>query len=396
MNESLKENIRAAARTYFPLTRDIRRHLHRNPEPSFSEFETSAFLKAKLEEAGIPIAGTWVKTGFMVELKGAKPGKTVTLRADMDALPIQESNNTEYASRNAGWMHACGHDVHSACQMGAIFILNELREHWSGTIRFVFQPGEEVLPGGASLMLREGMFEQFPPGNLIAQHVFPELPAGHVGFRPGQYMASTDELHITIHGKGGHGALPHTTKDPVLAAAQVIVALQQIASRKTKPGVHTVLSIGKVIANGATNVIPAEVQLQGTFRTLDEEWRAEAHQLIDSIVQNTCLASGVRAEIEIRKGYPALSNDVELTKKCKAAAEDFLGSDRVHDLDIRMTAEDFAWFAQRYPACFYRLGTASPDGKFTSGVHTNTFDIDEDAMLTGSGLMAWLAISESH
>lgn len=394
MSDSLKEKIRAAARMHFPLTRDIRRHLHQNPEPSFSEFETSAYLKARLEEAGIPIAGTWVKTGFMVELKGNKPGKTVTLRADMDALPIQEVSQNEYVSNNAGWMHACGHDVHSACQMGAIFILNELRDYWSGTIRFVFQPGEEVLPGGASLMLSEGVFEQFPPGSLIAQHVFPELPAGHVGFRPGQYMASTDELHITIRGKGGHGALPHTTNDPVLAAAYVIVALQQIASRKAKPGVHTVLSIGKVIANGATNVIPAEVQLQGTFRTLDEDWRAEAHQLIESIVQNTCLASGVSAELEIRKGYPALSNDVELTKRCRAAAEDFLGADCVHDLDIRMTAEDFAWFAQKYPACFYRLGTASPDGKFTSGVHTNTFDIDEDAMVTGSGLMAWLAISE--
>jgi amidohydrolase len=392
MSSVLKDLIRDASIEIFPLVREIRQHIHQHPEPSFKEFNTSAYLKSKLSDSGIPILGNWVKTGFIAEVQGVMPGKTITLRADMDALPIEELNTCSYASVNKGWMHACGHDVHSACLTGAALVLHKLRNHWSGKVRFVFQPGEEVLPGGASLMLEEGMFEEFPPGKLIAQHVFPELPAGHVGFRSGVYMASTDEIHIKVIGKGGHGALPHTLKDPVLTAAQVILALQQVVARNASPGLHSVLSIGKVVANGATNVVPSEVTLAGTFRTLDENWRIKAHELIKQIVHYTCLAAGLESETDIRKGYPALVNDAELTKSCRHAAIDYLGAENVHDLDVRMTAEDFAWFAQRYPACFYRMGTASPDGSKSSGVHTATFDIDENALITGTGLMAWLAV----
>jgi len=394
MSASLKDLVKEASLGFYPQVIEIRQHIHQHPEPSFEEFKTSAYLQSKLSEAGIAITGQWVKTGFMAEIQGREPGKTITMRADMDALPIEELNSCSYASVNKGWMHACGHDVHSACLAGAALVLNKLREHWSGNVRFVFQPGEEVLPGGASLMLSEGMFDQFPPGKLLAQHVFPELPAGHVGFRAGEYMASTDEIHIKVLGKGGHGALPHTLKDPVITAAQVIVALQQIVSRNSTPDIPSVLSIGKVLANGATNVIPSEVTLAGTFRTFNEVWRNQAHGLIRQIVEHTCLAAGLQAEVEIRKGYPALVNDADLTNSCRLAAMEYLGAEKVHDLELRMTAEDFAWFAQRYPACFYRLGTASADGSNRSGVHTATFNIDEEALITGTGLMAWLALAD--
>ena len=394
MNNSLKEKVKSLAKEIYPLVKEIRQHIHKNPEISFKEFKTSTYIKSKLDEAGITERTTWVETGIVAKIKGNSSGKKVTLRGDMDALPIQEDNQTDYASVNVGLMHACGHDVHSACVLGAGIILNRLKEEWNGEVNLLFQPGEEQLPGGANLMLKEGVFKENHPGKMIAQHVFPSLPAGHVGFRPGRYMASTDEIHIKIIGQGGHGALPHTVKDPVLAAAQVIVSLQQVVSRNAQPGLHSVLSIGKVIAQGATNVIPNEVELQGTFRTLNESWRAEAHEIIERIIHSTCEAHGVSAEVDIRKGYPVLENDIEFTNNCLEAARDFLGNNKVHDLDIRMTAEDFAWFAQEYPVCFYRLGTASQDGKHTSSVHTSTFDIDESALETGIGLMAWLTLKE--
>jgi amidohydrolase len=394
MNAELIRQVKQLAAEVFPLVRDVRRHIHKHPEISFKEFQTSEYLKLKLDEAGITERTSWVETGILAGINGNSEGKTITLRGDMDALPIIEDGNAEYKSVNEGLMHACGHDVHSACVLGAGIILNMLKDKWKGKVNLLFQPGEEQLPGGAKLMLQEGVFKNNHPGKLIAQHVYPALPAGSVGFRSGKYMASTDELHIKIIGKGGHGALPHTVKDPVLAAAQVIVALQQVVSRIAQPGLHSVLSIGRVIAAGATNVIPNEVELQGTFRTLDEVWRAKAHELIHEIIQSTCKAHGVTALVDIRKGYPVLDNDVDFTNSCILAAREFLGEEHVHPLDIRMTAEDFAWFAQEYPVCFYRLGTSSPEGEHTSGVHTSSFDIDEKALETGVGLMAWLVLKE--
>lgn len=394
MNTALKQRIKDEARKLFPLIQEVRRHIHKHPELSFEETATSAYLQAKLQEAGIEFSNGWVKTGIRAIVNGNAPGKTLALRGDMDALPIKESNSCEYASLVPGVMHACGHDVHSACVLGAGMILQSLRQEWSGEVLLIFQPGEEKLPGGARLMMEDGVFDDKSPKAIVAQHVFPSLTAGKVGFRPGKYMASTDEIYITVRGKGGHGALPHQVNDPIVASAQIILALQQVCSRYASPGTPTVLSIGKVIAEGATNVIPDEVKMEGTFRTMDENWRMRAHELIHRICTETARAMGVRAEVDIRKGYPVLDNDEALTHRCMDAAKEYLGAENVELLEKRMTAEDFAWMAQEYPACFYRLGTAGANGAFTSGVHTSTFDIDEEALITGMGLMAWLSLNE--
>jgi len=388
------DSIRRKTDELFEKIRSVRRHIHQHPELSFEEFNTSAFFKNELNVSGIPFSEDWVKTGILAEIQGALPGKTIALRGDIDALPISEISERVYASVNPGIMHACGHDVHSSCLLGAGMILNSLKAELPGSVQLIFQPGEEKLPGGARLMLDAGIFEKKAPSAIIAQHVFPSLVAGKVGFRAGQYMASTDEIYITLRGKGGHGAMPHQVTDPIVAAAQVILALQQVSSRNASPMMPTVLSIGKVIANGATNVIPDIVELEGTFRTMDEDWRWKAHELIRRIVTETAHASGVRAEVDIRKGYPVLFNHELLTGRCREAAEFYLGKENVTDLEMRMTAEDFAWFAQEYPVCFYRLGTAGENGAFSSGVHTSTFDINEEALKTGMGLMAFIAVSE--
>lgn len=392
--EAWRTRIEAAARQQFEHIRSVRRHLHQHPELSFRETATSAFLKQQLQGAGIPYTEGWAETGLLATVRGDSTGKTVALRGDMDALPIQETNETEYASVNPGVMHACGHDVHSACVLGAGLILNSLKDELPGTVQLLFQPGEEQHPGGAHLMLEAGVFDEIRPSGIIAQHVFPTLPAGKVGFREGRYMASSDEIYITIRGKGGHAAMPHQLIDPVTTAAQVIIALQQIASRYAPPLLPTVLSFGKITADGATNVIPDCVVLEGTFRTMDEPWRMRAHELILRIATETAHAFGARAEVDISKGYPVLHNNEALTRRSKQAAIEYLGADNVVDLEMRMTAEDFAWFARELPACFYRLGSAGENGAFSSGVHTSTFDIDEKALVTGMGLMAWLAVKE--
>lgn len=395
-NDQWRAQIQGAARELFPVIQSVRRHIHQHPELSFQEFKTSAFLSEKLSNAGIAILGNWVKTGILAEVKGGRDGKTVALRGDMDALPIQETSQANYISQVAGVMHACGHDVHSACVLGAGMILQSLAGELPGSVQLVFQPGEEQHPGGAMLMLEEGLFQDKRPSAIFAQHVFPTLSAGKVGFREGRYMASSDEIFIRIKGKGGHAAMPHQLVDPVLTAAQVILALQSVSSRYAPPLLPTVLSFGKVLAQGATNIIPDEVYLEGTFRTMDEHWRAKAHELILRITSETAHAFGARAEVEISKGYPVLHNQEELTRRSRSAAEFYLGKENVVDLEMRMTAEDFAWFAREMPACFYRLGTAGKNGSCISGVHTSTFDIDEDALITGMGLMAWLAVSELH
>lgn len=391
--EEWKSAIQQAAAKHFETIKSIRRHIHQHPELSFEEEKTSEFIKSQLRKHGISFSENWVKTGILAEIKG-KSNQIVALRADMDALPIQEENKCTYSSVNKGIMHACGHDVHSASMLGAAIILQELKEALPVTVQFVFQPGEEKLPGGAKLMLEADIFKVKPQA-ILAQHVYPSLPAGKVGFKAGQYMASTDEIYITITGKGGHGAMPHQVIDPVIIAAQVLIALQQVSSRLASPLIPTVLSFGKVIANGATNVIPEKVFLEGTFRTFDEVWRNKAHEHIVKIASDVAHAFGGESTVEIRKGYPALFNNEELTSNCQKEAEYYLGKENVVALEQRMTAEDFAWFAQEMPACFYRLGTAGLNGEFTSGVHTNTFDIEESALETGMGLMAWLAVSQN-
>ncbi len=375
--------------------RTIRRHIHQNPELSFQEFNTQKYVWQQLENAGIANKQKIADTGIVAIIEGKNPSKkVVALRGDMDALPIMEANDVPYKSNNTGVMHACGHDVHTSCLLGAAKILNQLKGEFEGSIKLVFQPGEEKLPGGASVMIKEGVLKNPDVNNIIGQHVMPLLPMGKVGFRKGLYMASTDEIYMTIRGKGGHGAQPHQNIDPVVAMAQVITALQQVVSRLASPIVPSVLSFGKIIANGATNIIPNEVYLEGTFRTLDEEWRAKAHESIVKIARGISESLGCRCDIEIRKGYPFLKNDPDLTQKAIDNAIKYMGEENVVNLDMWMAAEDFSYYSQELPACFYRLGTRNEGKGITSHVHTPTFDIDEDALPIGMGLMAWLAIAE--
>jgi len=391
----LKDRIKSLAQAYKQEVIDLRRHLHAHPELSFKEYETAAFVAEKLKEIGITEIESKATTGWSALIRGKNPEKkVVALRADMDALPIIEANQVPYKSQNPGVMHACGHDAHTASLLGAAKILNEVRDQFEGTIKLIFQPGEEIIPGGASLMIKDKVLENPRPNSILGQHVMPMIPAGKVGFRSGLYMASTDELYLTIKGKGGHGAMPETFIDPVLMAAHLLVALQQIVSRVANPKIPSVLSFGRVEALGATNIIPNEVKIQGTFRTLDEAWRAKAHEKMRQIAEGIVEGMGGKLDFEIRKGYPFLKNEPALTARSVEAARAYLGSENVLDLDIWMAAEDFAFFSQEVDGCFYRLGTRNEARGITSGVHTSTFDIEEEALEIGAGLMAWLAVSE--
>ena len=389
------DRVKELAANYSDEVVAIRRHLHQHPELSFVEFETSKYIQSKLDQWGITYEAGMVKTGIVVLVEGNNPTKKViALRADIDALPIQEENNFPYRSVNDGVMHACGHDLHTSSLLGVVKILNELKSEFEGTVKCFFQPGEERLPGGASLMIKEGILENPKPEIVFGQHVYPDLPCGKVGFRPGIYMASADELYVTVHGKGGHGALPHKNVDPVLITSHIMVALQQVVSRQAKPDVPTVLSFGKVVANGSTNVIPAKVELEGTFRTFNEEWRAEAHEKMVKMAKSIAESMGGTCDFEVRKGYPFLVNDEHVTLRAKKVAQQFLGEENVVDLDLRMTAEDFSYYSQEMPGCFYRLGTARPEEQKVSGLHTSTFNLDENAIELGVGLMAAMAIEE--
>jgi amidohydrolase len=391
----LKDRIKSLAQAYKQEVIDLRRHLHSHPELSFQEFQTAAFVAEKLKAIGITEIESKATTGWSALIKGKNPEKkVVALRADMDALPIIEANEVPYKSQNPGVMHACGHDAHTASLLGAAKILHEVRDQFEGTIKLIFQPGEEIIPGGASLMIKDKVLENPRPNFILGQHVMPMIPAGKVGFRSGLYMASADELYLTIKGKGGHGAMPETFIDPVLISAHLLVALQQIVSRVANPKIPSVLSFGRVEALGATNIIPNEVKIQGTFRTLDETWRAKAHEKIRQIAEGIVEGMGGQLDFEIRKGYPFLKNNPELTARSVAAAQTYLGVENVLDLDIWMAAEDFAYFSQEIDGCFYRLGTRNEARGITSGVHTPTFDIEEEALEIGAGLMAWLAVSE--
>ncbi|TGE21961.1 amidohydrolase [Hymenobacter aquaticus] len=392
--ESVLQKVKSLAAAAAADTVALREHLHAHPELSFAEHNTAAFVTEQLRQMGLD-PQLMATTGVVALIEGRNPGiRTVALRADMDALPIQEQNEVPYKSTNPGVMHACGHDVHTSSLLGTARILSQLRDEFEGTVKLIFQPGEELLPGGASLMIKEGVLENPKPASVLGQHVFPMLPAGKVGLRPGRYMASTDELYLTVRGKGGHGAMPEQNLDPVLVAAHVIVAAQQIVSRRASPKLPSVLSFGKVIANGATNVIPNEVHIEGTFRTLNEEWRKEAHGHLRRLVEGLAESMGATAELEIRHGYPYLENEPELTARTRAAAEAYLGPENVIELDQWMAAEDFAYYSQAADACFYRLGTRSLDGRNASSVHTPTFDVDPKALEVGPGLMAWLTLQE--
>lgn len=391
----LKDKIKSLAKAYKEEVIANRRHLHTNPELSFQEYNTAKFVKEKLQEIGITNIESKADTGWVALIEGKNPSKrVVALRADMDALPIVEANDVSYKSQNPGVMHACGHDAHTASLLGAAKILHELKDDFEGTIKLIFQPGEEVAPGGASLMIADKVLENPRPNGIIGQHVMPFIEVGKVGFRPGIYMASADEIYVTVKGKGGHAAMPETLIDPVLIASHMIVALQQVVSRAASPKIPSVLSFGRVEALGATNVIPNEVKIQGTFRTLDEDWRAKAHVKMLSIAKGIVEGMGGEVDFEIKKGYPFLKNDPELTERSHQAAIAYLGEENVLDLDIWMAAEDFAFYSQEVDGCFYRLGTRNEARGITSGVHTPTFDIDEDSLEVGAGLMAFLAVCE--
>lgn len=395
-HQQLIQQIREKADRYAAEYTDIRRYIHAHPELSYQEFETSRLVQQHLAEMGIPftvMAGTGV-TGL---LEGRNPGKRiVALRADMDALPIQEENDIPYKSTRPGIMHACGHDVHTACLLGAARILQELRQEWEGTVKLIFQPGEEKNPGGASLMIKDGVLENPRPQSIFGMHVHTTLPTGKLSFREGMVMASADEIYISIRAKGGHAAAPHLTADPVLIGAQLVVALQQVVSRNNNPFNPSVLSITSFQGGNTTNVIPAEVKLMGTFRAMNEDWRFEAHRQIVSLA--TSLVQGMGAEIDIRidVGYPFVLNDGPLTHAARKAAAAYAGPAQVEETELRMGAEDFAYYSHQLPGCFFRLGTSNPaKGNFT-GVHTPTFNIDEDAIPLGMGMMALLGATNGE
>ncbi|HWV64987.1 M20 family metallopeptidase [Chitinophaga sp.] len=388
----MKNRIKELAKAYAPEFTAIRRHLHSHPELSFQEFETTAFIQKQLTAFGVPFKAGIAGTGIIALIEGKNPAsKTIALRADIDALPITEANEVAYKSTNVGVMHACGHDVHTSCVLGAVKILNELKDRFEGTIKVLFQPGEEKHPGGASIMIEEGALENPRPDAILGLHVHPSMEAGKLGFHAGKYMASADEIYITIKGKGGHAAQPHLTVDTILVASQLVVSLQQIISRNNNPFSPSVLSICAFNGGFTTNVIPSEVKLMGTFRAMDETWRFRAHELIRKQATGIAEAMGAEIDIEILVGYPTLYNNEEVTAKARGFATEYLGAEAVGDTEIRMGAEDFAFYSQVVPACFFRLGTGNAARGITSGVHTPTFDVDEQAIEIGMGTMAYLA-----
>ena len=386
--------IRQKANDLFADLKRIRHTIHANPELSFQEFETSNFVASELTKLNIPFTQGMAGTGIVALIEGKNPTKKyLAIRSELDALPITEINDAPYKSKNEGIMHACGHDVHTAALLGVAHIMNELRNEWEGSLKLIFQPGEEMHPGGGSMMIAEGVLSNPKVDAILALHVYPHLPAGVVGFRSGQYMASTDEIHIEIEGKGGHAALPHQTIDPIAISAQIIVALQQVISRRSNPIIPSVLSFGKISGGTVNNVIPDKVEIAGTLRTMDENWRAEAHDLIKEIVTNTASAFGAKATVDIPKGYPSLFNDEKLTEQVRGFAKEFLGEENVRQLSLRMTADDFAFYGQEIPGCYFRLGTNTNNEKHTASVHNAHFDIDENALKTGVGLMSYAAYS---
>lgn len=392
---SLLATIKSLSEKYSSDVVSFRRYLHAHPELSYQEFNTVKYVEQQLRSFGIDHLTPMATTGMVAEVRGKNhEKKTIALRADMDALPIVEANEVPYKSQNEGVMHACGHDVHTSSLLGTAKILHEVRDQFEGTVRFLFQPGEEKNPGGASYMIAEGALKNPQPMGILGQHVFPLLPAGKIGFREGMYMASADEIYLRVIGKGGHGASPELTIDPIVIASHIIIALQQIISRNASPKQPTVLTFGNIIGKGATNIIPNEVNIAGTFRAMNEVWRESGLQKIKKMAESIAEGMGGRCEVDISRGYPYLENNPELTRRIKESAKQYVGEENVVDIDITLGAEDFAYYSQVIPASFYRLGTRNEARGITSYVHTPTFDIDEDALRIGPGLMAWMALQE--
>lgn len=388
---SILGRIKSLNDRYFQKIVEIRHHLHAHPELSFEEEKTSAYIQSVLANHNIQFTSGWAGTGVVAIVGKGK--KIVGLRADIDALPITESNEVPYRSKNEGVMHACGHDVHTSSLLGAALILKDMEEDLDVTVKFIFQPGEEKLPGGASLMIKEGALTNPDVEIVLGQHVHPAMECGMIGVCPGPFMASADELYLTVKGKGGHAAMPEYCVDTIMIAADIISALHKITSRYA-PKEATVLSLGKINSvGGATNIIPDEVKIEGTFRAFNEEWRDRAHGLIKTTAEGIARAHGGECAVNIVEGYPFLNNNPDLTGRVKAAAADYMGEEQIVDLPPRMTGEDFAFYSHAVPSCFYRLGTGSRAKGITSQVHTSTFDVDEEVFRHSSGLMAWLALN---
>lgn len=386
-------NIQEEVEKIFDQIIDWRRTLHAHPELSFEEKQTSQFIADLLDSWGVHYSKQFGGYSLVAQLKGEKEGsKCIALRADMDALPIQEENEVAYKSQVDGLMHACGHDVHTANLLGVLAVLKEQKAAFGGTIKFIFQHAEEKLPGGASIMIENGVLENPKVEEIFALHVFPDLEVGKVGFRPGMYMASCDELYFRVVGKGGHGAMPQKAIDPIQVSAQIIQAMQTISSRRYDPTIPSVISIGRIEGLGATNVIPDEVTMQGTFRTLDEEWRAKGHELIREISQGIARANGADCEVEIIKGYPYLENHQNLTENARESAQKILGTENVVDLPIRLTGEDFAFYSQEIPSCFFRLGVRNEAKGIIHGVHNSKFDVDENCFRAGVQTMVQIVM----
>jgi amidohydrolase len=385
----LKEKIEQLSKAYFESYRSVRHHLHAHPELSYKEFNTSSFIQQHLNELNIPYK-VMAETGVVALIEGKKSNRVIALRADIDALPIHEENNVSYASTVPGVMHACGHDVHTSILLGAAKILNETRGDWEGTVKLIFQPGEEKNPGGASIMIKEGVLENPAPTAIVGLHVHPILETGKLSFIAGKSMASADEIYITVKGKGGHAATPHLTVDTILTASELVLALQQVVSRDRNPFSPSVLSICAMNGGFTTNVIPSEVKLMGTFRAMDETWRFDAHKRIQEVVDGVAKSTGAEIELKIDVGYPTVYNDPMITERARGIASETFGTGNVEEGELRMGAEDFGYYSQKIAGCFFRLGTGNKKKNIISGVHTPTFDIDEDAIEIGMRMMATL------
>ena len=386
------EKIKLLAANYADEFKNIRHHLHAYPELSYQEFNTSLFIQNKLAEFNIPF-NILSNTGVVGIIEGKNPSsRIIALRADMDALPIQEENDVPYKSTTEGVMHACGHDVHTTCLLGAAKILSELKEEFEGTVKLIFQLGEEKNPGGASLMIAEGVLENPSPTKIIALHVHPGLQVGKLSFRKGRMMASADEIYISIKGNGGHAAAPHLTQDTILIASQLIVSLQQIISRNNNPTSPSVLSICSIHGGNATNVIPSEVKLMGTFRAMDETWRYKAHELIKTQAKAIVEGMGAELDIHIDVGYPTVDSEPIFTEECIQLAAEFMGENNIQETELRMGAEDFGFYTQQIPGCFFRLGVRNESKGIIHNVHTPRFNIDENAIEIGIGMFSWLGV----
>ncbi|PWD98553.1 M20 metallopeptidase family protein [Marinilabilia rubra] len=390
--EDLKQSIKTLTKENLEKIIAHRRHIHQNPELSFEENETSAYVSAQLTEMGIPHKKGIAGTGILATISGKGEGRTVALRADMDALPIQEDTGLSFSSQNKGVMHACGHDAHTAALLGVGQVLNQIKEQWNGTVLLLFQPGEEKFPGGASLLLEEGALDDPKPDLVIGQHVLPDMPAGQVGFKPGMYMASGDEVYLTVKGKGGHAALPHTLNDNILIASNIIVSLQQIVARMVPANIPTVLSFGRIEGLGATNIIPEKVEIAGTLRTMNEEWRSKIKDKIREMASGIAKSMGAECVVDIKDGYPVVHNHEQYTKDALGLAKDYLDKDSVEEMDIRMTAEDFGYYTHRFPSVFYRFGVAQ-SGKSTGALHTPGLNINEEGLEVATGMLSWLAVN---